>query len=96
MVELIELTIPILTEASTELEVHRVTNNIKALKKVAHNICGTARSLMLNKLDQLSTRLEKLDDQEIIALEKLVADTIAEINYLKKEVLLSSRIKVYK
>lgn len=96
LVELIELTIPILTEASTELEVHRVTNNIKALKKVAHNICGTARSLMLNKLDQLSTRLEKLDDQEIIAMEKLVADTIAEIHYLKKEVLLSSRIKVYK
>lgn len=96
LLELIEVAIPILNKASKELEVHLATSNMTDIKKVAHNICGTARSLMLNRLDKLSTELEQLNDTDLINAEKLVSEIIAEIRHLVDEVLLASRIKVLK
>ena len=96
LLELIEVAVPLLNDSCTELEVHLATSNMTAIKKVAHNICGTSRSLMLNRLNIISTELEQLNDRDLINAEKLVSEIITEIRHLVDEVLVASRIKVLK
>ena len=94
--ELIELAIPILKNSLAELEIHLVAGYTKGLKKVAHNICGTARSLMLKRLDGFASELESLDEKAPDQAEKLVSMISKEITFLIREVLTPDKRKVYK
>ncbi len=94
--ELIEVAIPILNDSAANLKEYIAAANMVALKKVAHHICGTARSLMLNRLDTLTSELERLDESATIPAQKLVSEIIAEIKFLVDEVLIKDRKKVLK
>lgn len=94
--ELIEVAVPILKESVAELGVHMVARQMDAIKKVAHHICGTARSLMLNRLNIFASELERLDNADIEKAENLVAAITKEVHYLLSEVLLPGKKKVFK